>query len=66
MKLLQIKRELGLNQRDLAKMAGMSEVNWGRVERGEIDIRLKYATRLWKYLVKKGMDANISLIDLFR
>ena len=66
MKITELRKELGINQSDLAKNIGMSERNWARIEICEIDIKLKDAWQLWAYLVYKGMDSRISLIDLFK
>lgn len=66
MKITKVRNELNLTQKDLADAIGMSLMNWTRIESGRLDIKLKHAWQLWAYLVSKGMNPKISLIDLFK
>lgn len=65
MKLKETRKQLGLTAEDMAKAMKMTSRNWLRIEAGNIGLDVHKAIKLWKFLVKKGMDNNISLIDLF-
>jgi transcriptional regulator with XRE-family HTH domain len=58
-KILAIRTEKDLYQRELADKAGLPVRTIGRVERGEVDVRLSS-------LVKICTALNISIKDLFR
>ncbi len=66
MKLKDITKQLGLTKEYMAEWYGISWRHWYRIEKGEIVPSVHEADKIWKFLVEKGMDKNINLVDLFR
>lgn len=65
MKLKETRKQLGLTAEDMAKAMKMSSRNWLKIEAGTIGFDVHKAIKLWKFLVKNGMDKNTNLVDLF-